>query len=153
MGYLRRVHGVTLWQGAQVQNPWSPVCQATSPNRDIPAVLVRPWIQNVPGKDGELSPSGYSLHPLESCPGGVTISPTLLDPVLVWKQQNYLKWHAVDREVFRALLGLLLPWFSPKEKRATKWVNEWVCRPTLKLSVYEIVFSLFAKSKCRIPVM
>jgi len=27
----------------------------------IPAMLVLPCIQNVPGKNGELSPSGYSL--------------------------------------------------------------------------------------------
>jgi len=26
--------------------------------------------------------------------------------------------------------GLLPPRLSPKEKRARKWVNEWVCRPT-----------------------
>jgi len=66
------------------------------------------YIQNVPGKNSELSPLGYSLHPLENGPGSVTISPTLLGPVLVWKQQNYLKLHAVDREVFRVLLGLRL---------------------------------------------
>ena len=52
----------TSWQGAQVWNLWSPEYQATSPNREIPAVLVRPCIQNVPGKNCELSLSGYSLH-------------------------------------------------------------------------------------------
>jgi len=52
----------TSWQTAQVWNPWSPGCQATSPNREIPAMLVRPRVQNAPGKNGELSPSGYSLH-------------------------------------------------------------------------------------------
>ena len=60
---------------------------------------------------------------------------------------------AVDREVFRVLLGLLPPRLSPKEKRARKWVNEWVCRPTLNLSVYEILFSLFAKSECRVQTI
>jgi len=60
-------------------------------------MLVRPCVQNVPGKISEVSPSGYSLHPRESSlevvqgPGGVTTSPTLLGPVLVWSQQNYLK--------------------------------------------------------------
>jgi len=29
-------------------------------------------------------------------------------------------------------------------------VKNWVCRPTFKISIYEIVFSLFAKSECRI---
>jgi len=42
---------------------------------------------------------------------------------------------------------------SPKKKRARKWVNEWVCRPTLKPSTYEIVFSLFAKSECHIQII
>jgi len=49
--------------------------------------------QNAPGKNCELSPSGYSLHPsgpkFVQGPGGVTTSPTLLGPVLVWSQQNY----------------------------------------------------------------
>jgi len=67
------------------------------------------YIQNVPGENGELNPLGHSLRPLESGPDGVTISPTLLGPVLVWKQQNYLKSHAVDREVFPVLLVLLPP--------------------------------------------
>jgi len=28
-----------------------------------------------------------------------------------------------------------------------------VCRPTLNLFIYEIVFSLFAKSECRIQII
>jgi len=51
---------------------------------------------------GDLVPEGTmlmtpGLHPLESGPkfvqgpGGVTTSPTLLGPVLVWDQQNYLR--------------------------------------------------------------
>jgi len=68
------------------------------------------YIKNVPGKNSEQRPLGDSLlYSLESGPGGVTKSPTLLGPILVWKQQNYLKLHAVDREVFRVLPGLLLP--------------------------------------------
>jgi len=78
------------------------------------------YMQNVPGKNSELSHLGCSLHPLESGPGGVTVSPTLLGPVLVWKQQNYVKLHAADRDVFRALLGLLPPRLSTKEKQAPK---------------------------------
>jgi len=41
---------------------------------------------------------------------------------------------AVDCEVYRVLLGLLYPWPSPRERHARKWVNEWVCRPTMNLS-------------------
>jgi len=41
-------------------------------------------------KEWRISPSGYSPHPRESGPeavqGGVTTSPILLDPVLVWSQ-------------------------------------------------------------------
>jgi len=40
----------TSWQGAQVWNPWNPECQTTSPNRDIPAVLVRPCNPEYPRK-------------------------------------------------------------------------------------------------------
>jgi len=81
-------------------------------NPEIPAVLVRSCIQNAPGKNGELSPSGYSRHSRESGPkfiqgpGGVTASPTLLGPVLVWSQQNYVRLLLI-REVFRVILGLL----------------------------------------------
>jgi len=34
---------------------------------------------------------------------------------------------AVDRKVFRVLLGVLLPRLSPKKKRARKWANDRVC--------------------------
>jgi len=30
-------------------------------NGEIPAMLVPPCVQNIPGKNGELNPSGYSL--------------------------------------------------------------------------------------------
>jgi len=65
-------------------------------------MLVWPCIQNVPGKNGELSHSGYSLHPRESGPnlvqgpGDVTTSPTLLGPILVC-QKNYLKFLLIVR--------------------------------------------------------
>ena len=35
-------------------------------------------------------------------------------------EMNYLKLHAVDREVFRVLLGLLPPATLPKGKAGTK---------------------------------
>ena len=61
-------------------------------------MLVRPCIQNVPGKNGELIPSGYSLQPLESGPefvqgpgGELLYISDLVGPVLVWSKQNYLK--------------------------------------------------------------
>ena len=62
-----------------------------------PAMVVRPCFQDIPGKNSELSPWGYSLHPQKSGPkfvqgpGGVTTSLTLLGTVLVWSQQKYLR--------------------------------------------------------------
>ena len=60
---------------------------------------------------------------------------------------------SVDCEVLWVLLGLPGSWISRKEKRAGKRENEWVCRPTLNLSIYEIVFSLFARSECLIQII
>ena len=57
---------------------------------------------------------------------------------------------SVDREIIWVLLGLLPPRLSPKAKLAWKLVNEWLCKPTLNLYVYEIVVSLFAQSEWRI---
>ena len=41
-------------------NSQSPECRTTSPNREIPATLFRPSVQNAPGKIGEASPAGYT---------------------------------------------------------------------------------------------
>jgi len=100
VGYLRRVCGVTL----RDKEHRSEIRKTRGVKPEIPAILVRPCIQNVPGKNGhvsslsqerkngDLSPSGYSLHPRESGPkfiqgpGGLTTSPTL-----VWSQQNYMR--------------------------------------------------------------
>ena len=87
-------------------------------------MLVRPCVQNAPGKNGDICPLGYSLHPRQSGPeivqetGGVTASPTLLGPFGM--EPAELSAIAVDREVFRVLLGLLPPRFSPKETWAQK---------------------------------
>ena len=40
----------------------------------------------------------------------------------------------------------------PKGKAGTK-MSGWICKPTLNLCIYEIVFSLFAKSECRIQII
>jgi len=139
-------------QGAQVCNPWSPQCQQdTSPNRKIPAVLVRPCISR-------MSQKRATSVGLQSTPTGKR--PRWCDYMsdLVWcrlgvETAELCENAVVDREVFQVLLGLLPPWISPKEKQAPKWVKEWVCRPTLNPSVYKIMFSLFAKSKCRIQII
>jgi len=43
---------------------------------------------------------------VEQEPGGVITSPTLLVPVLVWTEQNFLRL-LLTAKVFRDLLGLL----------------------------------------------
>jgi len=98
MGYLRRLLGVTLRDKDHRSEIRKARDQATSPNREIPAMLVRPCVQNVSGENSELTPSGYSLQHLQESgskfvqgPGGVTTSLTLLGSVLVWSQQNYLR--------------------------------------------------------------
>jgi len=82
-------------QNTQLWNSQWPECPTASPNREIPATLVRPCVQNTPTKDWR---GKYCwLNPRESGPedvkgpGGVTTSPTLLGPVLVLSKQNYLK--------------------------------------------------------------
>jgi len=89
-------------------------------------MLVRPCAQNLLGKIGEVSPSSYSPQTPTGkrpkvCPRtrwsdfisdlawyGLGVKPTELSEI------------AVDRGVFRVLLGLLLSPFSPKENRAQK---------------------------------
>jgi len=81
-------------------------------------MLVRPCVQNVPGKIGEVSPSGYSLHLWASGPDG--------HPRTRWRDYiSDLAWSrvgvepaelseiAVDPEVFRVHLELL-PRDSPQ---------------------------------------
>ena len=82
-------------------------------------MLVRPCVQNVPGKIGEVSPSGYSMHTrgesgaeIVQGPRGVTTSPTLLGPVLLSSPQNYLRLLLTVR--------FFPPRLSPKENRARK---------------------------------
>jgi len=96
MGHLRRVIGVTL----RDKQHRSEIPKA----RDVKPLLRIErsqlcwfgYVSRMSHKNGELIPSGYSLHPLESGPefvqgpGGV-LSPTLLGPVLVRSQQNYLR--------------------------------------------------------------
>ena len=87
-------------------------------------MLVRPCVQNVSGKNGEISPSGYNLHLRESGPevvqgpGVLTTSPTLLGPVLVWSQQNYPGLLLIVR-YFGSSWGCC-PRESPKGKAGTK---------------------------------
>jgi len=95
MGYLRRVLCVTL-RDKEHRSEIRKAQDVKPLLRIERSQLIPPCVQNVPGKNGELSPSGYFLHPQESGPKcvqgpcGVTTSPTSLGSVLVWNQQNYL---------------------------------------------------------------
>jgi len=85
-------------------------------------MLIRPRVQNVPGNNSGLSPSGYRKHQRQSGPkfvqgpGDVTTSPTLLGPVLVWSQQNYLKLLLIVRYSGAPRAAALAT--LPKEKAA-----------------------------------
>jgi len=86
-------------------------------------MLVRPCVQNVPRKNSELIPSSYSSHPRENGPevvqgpGGVTTSLTVFGPVLVWSQQNYLKFLLIVR--YFGLPRAAAPATLPKGKPGT----------------------------------
>jgi len=118
-------------------------------------MLVRPCVQNVSGKDGKVSPSGYSLHSRVSGPevvqGDVTTSPTLLAPS--WCGASRGIWDYCWSWGISGPPRAASPATLPKGKSGTN-VTEWIIwTPTLKLSIYETVFSLFAKSECRIETI
>jgi len=61
MEFLRKKHDVTLHNSVQLRNLQSLECWASSPpNREIPATLVRPCVQNAQRKADESSPAGYT---------------------------------------------------------------------------------------------
>jgi len=110
---LLRLFGAPQWFGAGALSPlitplvWhfptkraavkfaEPECRTTSPNWENTTEVSWAMYPERPTKDwwDKL----FWLNPRESDPdvvqglGGVTASPTLLCPVLVWSQQNYLK--------------------------------------------------------------
>ena len=121
-----------------------------SESRDTSYVSSAMYFQNVPGKNGELSPSGYSLYtPWKAA----QVAWLHLRPCLV------PSWCGNSRTIWKSCCWLwgisgppraVAPATLPKAKAGTK-MSEWMSmqgRPTLNLSIYEIVFSLFAKSKC-----
>jgi len=159
MKYLRRVLNATL------RDKWhrSEICKANMsshfPESLDPSLVNSAMCPKCPGK--EWRTKSFRLHPRESDPkfvegsGGVSTSSTLLAPFLVWSQQNYTIFLLIAR-YFWILLGLQ-PLDSPERKSGHE--NERVCTPTylraaptLNLSIYEIIFSLFAKSECRIQI-
>jgi len=118
-------------------------------------MLVQPCVQNVLGKIGEVSLLGYSLHPQESGPDSskdhmewLHLRPCV---VLYWYGASRTIWDCYWSWGIVGLPRVAAPAALPKGKPGTK-MNEWVCRPTFKLSIYEIVFSLFAKSECLIQI-
>jgi len=102
MGYLRRVLGETL----RDKGHRSEICKANMSSH-IPESLDPSYVNSAmcpkcPRKEWRTK-SFYRLHPRESGPkfvqgpGGVTTSPILLGPVLVWSQQNYLRFLLIAR--------------------------------------------------------
>ena len=121
---------------------------------DPAAVLIRPCVQNVPGKNGELSPSGYSLLYTHGKAGQ-----SLSKGQVAWLHLRTClvpSWCGASRTIW-GILGpprAASPVSLPKGKSGhKKSENEWVWRPTLNLCIYEIVFCLFAKTECRIQTI
>ena len=91
----------TSWQRAQVWNPQSQGCQATSPNREIPATSVRLCVQNAAGKIGETRPAGNTHGKAAQRSSKDQVAWPRLRPYLVpsWCVPRTTEI-AVDREAF-----------------------------------------------------
>jgi len=97
MGFLRRVHGVTLRDkvpSCEIRKVLN-VCLAASPDKEISATLVWSCVQNVSVKIVEATAAAYTdgraAQRSSKRSGGGTASQTSLGLVLVWSQQNCLK--------------------------------------------------------------
>ena len=100
---LLRVLGVTL----RDRGHRSEICKASIsshfPQWLDPSYVNSAMCPNCPRKEWRTMSFRLSLHPRESGPkfvqgpGGVTTSPTLLGPFLVWSQQNYLRFLLIAR--------------------------------------------------------
>jgi len=92
MGFLRRFHGVKL--GDKVRS--CKFCKAVSVE-SLLRIENSSFVGSAMCPSNDWRESSYWRNPRESgpevvqAPGGVTTSHTLLCPVLVWSQQNYLK--------------------------------------------------------------
>ena len=137
MGFLRRVHDMTLRnkvESAQLWNLWNPECRFISPSsRKISDTLVRPFDQNVPGNIGEASPAGYTHGKVDQRPGGVATSATLLGPVFLCGASRTI-WDFCWREVHLLILGELPPRPSPQRKAGMKR-SEWLDLTPVRFNV------------------
>jgi len=130
MGFLRRVHSACDIP-RRIAEPWNsqnPECRATSsPNRDMPAMLVLPCVQNAPLKTGHWRVK-FSLAALTGMrPRGRPKTRrndynSDLACSRLGVESAELPEIAVDLEVFRVVLGLLPLRSSPWVKRARKWM-------------------------------
>jgi len=126
-------HFATRCSAVKFVKPW--MSNHFSESRD-PSYVGSAMCPEFPRKD--LRGKSYRLHPKESGPevdqgpGGVITSPTLLGPVLVWSQQNYLlcKWyvfvtkcahdHPELHRVNKRFIILSQKWFVPGHQWNTK---------------------------------
>jgi len=107
------------------KSPKSPHGDETALNRKIPAMLVRPYVQNLP----ERLVKQVLLATTTGKQLSVRRRPRWHDYIsdLVWSRLG-VDWGefsdiAVDNEVFRVHLGLLSLRPSPKAKWVRKWMN------------------------------
>ena len=94
-------------------------------------MLVRPCIQNAPGKNGELSRFGYSLHRRGAAQSlsKDQVEWLHLRPCLVpsWCGSSRTTWDCCWSWGIFGHPGAAAPATLPKGNRARKWVNEHEC--------------------------
>ena len=122
----------TSGQSAQLWNSQSPECGITSPrNWDSTDINISVSSMCLECPYERLARQVQLVKPTEKWfrghPSLGVVNTVQLRPLLVssWCGASRTFWNAVDLEVFRVLLGLLLPRPSLKEKRAWKWM-EWI---------------------------
>ena len=147
-------HFVTKSTGLKSVNPG--MSRHSSETRDPSYVSSAMWPE-CPRKDWRSKSFGLQSTPTGKRPrGGQRTRWSNCISDLAWYRLGVkpaeLSEIAVDREVLCVLLMLLPLAILPKGNPGNK-MNEWVCRPTLKFSIYEIVFTLFAKSECIIQII
>ena len=144
MGFLQRVHGVTFRdkvRTAQLWNwksqPWmsNHFSESSDPSY-IGSAMCPEWpMKGWQGKSCWLYPQESSPEVIQG-PVGVTTSPSLLGPILVWSQKNYLK-------LLLTHAGILSPPrdSAPMTLPREKWVWKWMKAKIMHEPLFSLQFA------------